>query len=919
MIPHAVLLSLLLTSTAAVPARSPTREERSLPGKDLDIYSYHIRSDVGSRYAMTVITSRVANRANHSREVSFHVELPKNAFISRFSMNIEGHVYDGVVKKKEEAQEQYTRAVSRGQSAGLVSAVGRSLEEFKTSVTVAALSKVTFELTYEELLKRKLGKYELLIKARPTQVVKDFKIDVHIYETQGISFLDTKGGLVSKGLDGALNTTLTEKEAWVQFSPSQEQQQCLGCGKSGLDGDLLITYDVNRPQSKGDLQVSRGYFVHYFAPRGLPRIPKNVVFIIDRSGSMHGRKIEQTREALLKILGDIPEEDHFGLITFDDQVMPWKNDLVPATPDYLAAAKAFVREIRDRGSTDINAALLEGVRMLNKVKETQPQRRTSSILILLTDGDPTSGVTDLRKIQANVKEAIGRRYTLYCLGFGFDVNYDFLEKMALENEGVARRIYSDSDAALQLQGFYEEVATPLLLDVQLNYTGASNLTLTSFGQYYKGSEIVVAGQVIDNNLETLTAEITANSKSEEMTFHSNVNSEIMNFYIYEMYIQRLWAYLTVQQLLERVVLLQGQEQKTVREQALALALKYSFVTPLTSMVVTKPEGENAQVAHKPKEGEHPTARGGHASPGMQGLPGPPMMHPGLGMQPAPPMMHPGMAMRPAFPNLFTSHPGGMQPDQFEMDMDSDLVVDSVDTLYDDYVHATHISFTTAHHTTVAPTALTDSQSLRLLLPAQGQMAPLCYELDVPGEPIFSLLEDRNTGLSVTGQIGGAARKRFRKIGLHFGQEWHIVVNTTFISFTHKQKTDLYAWAQFPINVKSNSVSLLGQGSELQVTVGRTRILILLHQQGGDHFLWPDVRQQPPGSHATGLMGRLLVEYEVKQMAPSVELQIQGQVVSATKVSTVDYRTLSVPTVHCWLISYHSFLQGELSSLIVSQL
>lgn len=56
------------------------------------------------------------------------------------------------------------------------SAVGRTLEEFKTSVTVAAFSKVTFELTYEELLKRRLGKYKLQINAQPTQPVADFKV-----------------------------------------------------------------------------------------------------------------------------------------------------------------------------------------------------------------------------------------------------------------------------------------------------------------------------------------------------------------------------------------------------------------------------------------------------------------------------------------------------------------------------------------------------------------------------------------------------------------------------------------------------------------------------------------------------------------------------------------------------------------------
>uniref|UniRef100_A0A3Q4G9R0 VIT domain-containing protein n=1 Tax=Neolamprologus brichardi TaxID=32507 RepID=A0A3Q4G9R0_NEOBR len=126
---------------------------------------------VTSRYATTVITSRVANRMDESKEIEFHVQIPKNAFISKFRMFIDGQVYDGVVKAKEQAQQQYTEAVSRGESAGLVSSVGRTLEEFKTSVTVAAHKKVTFELTYEELMKRTHGKYELQIHAQPTQPV----------------------------------------------------------------------------------------------------------------------------------------------------------------------------------------------------------------------------------------------------------------------------------------------------------------------------------------------------------------------------------------------------------------------------------------------------------------------------------------------------------------------------------------------------------------------------------------------------------------------------------------------------------------------------------------------------------------------------------------------------------------------------
>ncbi|RXN23124.1 inter-alpha-trypsin inhibitor heavy chain H3-like isoform X1 [Labeo rohita] len=553
-----ILLGVFIISVTSVPIKKK---------ENVDIYSFYINSTVTSRYTTTVITSRVANTLNESQEIQFEVKIPKNAFISKFRMTIEGKTYDGVVKEKEEAQQQYNQAVSRGQSAGLIKSVGRTLEDFKTSVTVAAFSKVTFELTYEELLKRRLGKYELLINAQPMQPVADFKMDVHIQEKPGISFLEVKGDLSTGDLANAIKTTRADKDAWVTFYPTRDQQtKCKSCGENGLNGNLLITYDVERRNPKGEVMVSNGYFVHYFAPSDVPRIPKNVVFIIDQSGSMHGRKIEQTRLALLRILSDLDEDDHFGLITFDSEVSLWKRELLKATETNLENAKSFVKEIRDRGSE-----------------------------------------TNIEKIMANVKEAIGTKFPLYCLGFGYDVNFDFLTKMSLENGGVARRIYEDSDADLQLQGFYDEVAVPLLTDIQLKYPGGTNLTKTSFGLYFNGSEIVVSGQITDNSVESFTTEVIAVSKGSNVMYQdtimtkgpSDVPPENEDF------MQRLWAYLTVQQLLERQVLLKGQEKEDKKKEALKLSLKYKFVTPLTSMVVTKPQEGDVEVADKPKEGETP--------------------------------------------------------------------------------------------------------------------------------------------------------------------------------------------------------------------------------------------------------------------------------------------------------------------------
>ncbi|XP_036414975.1 inter-alpha-trypsin inhibitor heavy chain H3-like [Colossoma macropomum] len=591
---------LFIWATAA-----PTEKKQGV-----DIYSYHINSTIHSRYAITVITSRVENRLSESKEVHFQVKIPKNAFISKFRITIDGKTYDGVVQDKEEAQQQYSQAVSRGESAEKTSSVGRTLEEFKTSVMVGASSKVTFELTYEELLIRRLGKYQLLINVQPMQPVADLKIDVAIYESSKICFLEaTDASDLEFGY--GLTTTKSDKVAWVDFYPTRQQQTSCDniCGKNGLNTDLIITYDVERPNSAGEIKASDSFFVHFSAPTDIKRIPINVVFVIDQSGSMSGRKIIQTRWALLKILDDFAVDDHFGLITFNNRVDVWKPELVQATKTNLESARSFVRQILDQGDTDINAAVLRGVEMLNK----HSQDRSASILILLTDGMPNTGETDTTRIQANVKEAIGGKFPFYCLGFGFDVKLDFLEKMALENNGFARRIYEGSDAYLQLQGFYKEVATPLLTNVKLNYTGAVNLTQTRFSQYYKGSEIVVAGQ-LTNTLET---ETTGTSKSSKVTYkHSTKKST--GVLLQDTYIRRLWGFLTVKQLLMKEKILNGQEKEAARKEAIDLSLKYTFVTPLTSMVVIKPQEQDVQVAQKPKEKERVNGAENHDSSGTSG-------------------------------------------------------------------------------------------------------------------------------------------------------------------------------------------------------------------------------------------------------------------------------------------------------------
>ncbi|XP_015417695.1 PREDICTED: inter-alpha-trypsin inhibitor heavy chain H3, partial [Myotis davidii] len=318
------------------------------------------------------------------------------------------------------------------------------------------------------------------------------------------------------------------------------------------------------------MAIVNGYFVHFFAPRRLPVVPKNVVFVIDISGSMYGRKIQQTKDALLKILEDKKEEDYLNFILFDSDVTTWKDTLVQATPENIQEAREFVKNIRDRGMTNINDGLLTGISMLNKAQEehTVPDRSTS-IVIMLTDGHPNTGESRPAKIQENVLSAIGGRFPLYTLGFGNNLNYNFLESLALENDGFARRIYEDSDANLQLQGFYEEVANPLLTAVEVEYPENAILDLTrnTYQHFYDGSEIVVAGRLVDEEMNNFKADVKGHGALTDLTFTEEVDLKEMEKalqeqdYIFGSYIERLWAYLTIEQLLDKRLCSAGAQEE----------------------------------------------------------------------------------------------------------------------------------------------------------------------------------------------------------------------------------------------------------------------------------------------------------------------------------------------------------------------
>ncbi|XP_040484630.1 inter-alpha-trypsin inhibitor heavy chain H4 isoform X3 [Ursus maritimus] len=805
-------------------------------------------------------------------------------------------------------------------------AAGRKTEQFQVSVSVAPAAKVTFKLVYEELLKRHLGAYELLLKVQPQQLVKHLQMDIHIFEPQGISFLETESTFMTNELADALTVSQNKTKAHIQFKPMLSQQKSSGQQDTVLDGNFIVRYDVNRTSSGGSIQIENGYFVHYFAPEGLPTIPKNVIFVIDKSSSMSGRKMQQTREALIKILDDLSPNDQFNLISFSGDAAQWKPLLVPASAENVNQARSYAAGIQAHGGTDINHAVLMAVQLLNSAKqeELMPEG-TVSLIILLTDGDPTMGETNPARIQRNVKEAIDGQYSLFCLGFGFDVSYAFLEKLALDNGGLARRIYEDSDSALQLQDFYQEVANPLLTAVTFEYPSnvVEEVSQDNFRLLFKGSEIVVAGKLRDQSPDVLSAKVRGQLHMQNITFQteSRVAEQEKEFqspkYIFHSFMERLWAYLTIQQLLEQMVSASATEKQALETRALNLSLHYCFVTPLTSMVVTKPDGrEGSEVAEKPMETNRENR---HKNFYLAGTSGKIANDPGRA-GPRGPLNSP----RP-YPDYLTAGesvlPDMLAPSVPErMIHGMDLRAKDVPAVASDSItgrlgerkasgSSTDLpqpaKTASPPGTTAAVPAPIQAPPIILTLPGQS-VDRLCVDIKHSQGPM-NLLSDPDQGIEVTAQYE-TERAQFSWIEVTFkNPQLQVRASPEHVVVTRNRKNSAYKWKETLFSVTPSlkmtmdEAGLLLLSSPDRVTIG------LLPWDGPGEGLRLLLRDTDRFSSRVG--GTLGQFYQDVLWGPPAAaddskrtLRVQGLDYSATRLLKLDYQEGSPGTeISCWSI------------------
>ncbi|KAM9167071.1 inter-alpha-trypsin inhibitor heavy chain H6-like, partial [Mergus octosetaceus] len=386
----------------------------------LPMTSFTVSSAIISRYASTRVRCAMHNPHPAPRQAAFDLHLSPAAFITNFTITVDGKVYAAEVMEKHRAKELYEAARKQGKTAAHVGTKEQETQRFRVTATVAANGAITFELCYEELLQRRLGTYRYAVAIHPRQVVAELRVELSITERAGISDLrvlpfqpaDTQRGQ-------ALPAARVEKGthcARIAFAPTPQEQAAFSA--TGLAGDFVVEYDVARRDAVGDVELQDGYFVHFFAPSGLPPIPKDIIFLVDVSGSMAGTKIKQTKAAMHPILRALRPHDRFNIVAFADATHVWREDgPVPATASHIRSATRYIESLEADGCeyrhehppptaprTDLDRALLAAAALLRPHGGAGEPR--VPLLLLLTDGEPTAGVTQAPRILSNARRAL---------------------------------------------------------------------------------------------------------------------------------------------------------------------------------------------------------------------------------------------------------------------------------------------------------------------------------------------------------------------------------------------------------------------------------------------------------------------------------------------------------------------------------
>jgi Ca-activated chloride channel family protein len=555
------------------PTEGPCPPERPL--FPLAVQYHHVTVTIDNQVATTHVDQLFRNDFDFTVEGTYMFPIPAEAAVSDFAMWVDGQRLQGQVLSAEEARTIYDDIVRRTLDPALLEYAGRGAVQ-ATIFPIPPGETRRVELEYSQVLPADNGlihyRYPLNTEKFSTTPLEQVSVSVQVVSREAVRAIYSPSHNVAVARDGEF-----------EFTAGYEANNVVP------DTDFDLYYSVS-PDDIGvntltyrDPATGEGFFVLLAAPSlDVDRsrvVAKDVVVVLDQSGSMEGEKFAQAQNALEYVLGHLNAEDRFNLIAFSTGTRAYQTGLQPARD--AAEARPWVRSLRAEGGTNINLALLEALAQLSAGSERP------AIVLFLTDGLATEGEVDTTRILDNIGQAAPDNVRLFAFGVGDDVDTVLLDTLVEQHHGASSYVRPGEDVNEAVSGFYGKVSTPVLADLQLDFDNivVEDLYPETLPDLFAGSQLVITGHYRGSGPATLRLSGTVNGQTQSFTypdqnFRSAGGSD---------FIPRLWATRRIGYLLNQVRL-HGENPELI-DAIVKLSVRYGIVTPYTSYLVTE-DGTN---------------------------------------------------------------------------------------------------------------------------------------------------------------------------------------------------------------------------------------------------------------------------------------------------------------------------------------
>jgi Ca-activated chloride channel family protein len=536
-----------------------------------------VTADVQGPVVRVKVRQVFRNPTGDPMEAIYTFPLAAAGAVDDMTIRIGDRVVKGTIKRKEEARAIYDAARRQGKLAGL-------LDQERPNVFVQSVAnippnaKVEVEIQYVETLKFEAGRYEfvfpMVVGPRYSPKHNPGAFQNPKYAAQGtraghdISLsLKLDAGLPVDAIDSATHEVVVEnRTAAGAFVKLRNQNEI-------PNKDFILRWDVTGKKINDALLTHRGrdgqgYFTFVLAPPDQPArediTPKEIVFVIDTSGSMHGFPLDKAKEAMMAAIEGLHPRDRFNLITFSGDTHLLFPAPVPATQENIADAKRFLAGRRSGGGTEMMKAIRASL-------APSGSREHVRIVCFMTDGYVGNEDEIIREIRQHPEARV------FSFGIGSSVNRHLLDQMSQQGRGEVEYVGLQDDGSAAAKRFHTRVQTPLLTDIQFTFQGLAvdEIYPKRVPDLFSAKPVVITGRYRDagRGVVKITGKMGGHPFERSLQVDLPATAQRDG-------IRSLWARTKVGELM-----VDGATQN--REAITELGLRYALMTPFTSFVAVE--------------------------------------------------------------------------------------------------------------------------------------------------------------------------------------------------------------------------------------------------------------------------------------------------------------------------------------------